>query len=230
MKKLLVAALGLAVATSAFAQTNQVLSRNAVGYIKTTTEPSKIYLLSAPFVNIADGTDKHSLTNLLAGVPNGTIVSAWDDAAQTYKSYSKSGRGVWDVVAQTSVVTRGSSFFVSLAAGSGTNDLYIMGEVPDATTAPTTTQSRALGISFTAHPYPVAVSLTGTALAVAAPNGSVVSIWDSSAQTYVSYSKSGRGVWDVSAQTATIAAGDGLIIQSGAAGNNWTEVKPYTWP
>lgn len=230
MKKILIAALGMAVATSAFAQTNQVLSRNAVGYIKTTTEPNKIYLLSAPFVNIEDGSDNHSLTNLLAGVPNGTVVSAWDDAAQTYVSYSKSGRGVWLGDAQTSKVARGSSFFVSIPASAGTNDLYIMGEVPDATTAPTTTQSRASGVSFRAHPYPVAVSFTGTALAVSAPNGSVVSVWDSAAQTYISYSKSGRGVWLGDAQTATVAAGQGQIIQSSAAGNNWTETKPYTWP
>lgn len=230
MKKLLVAALGLAVATSAFAQTNQVLSRNAVGYIKTTTEPNKIYLLSAPFVNIVDGTDKHSLTNLLAGVPNGTIVSAWDDAAQTYVSYSKSARGVWLGDAPTSKVVRGASFFVKIPATAGTNDLYIMGEVPDATTAPTTTQSRAAGITFSSHPYPVAVSLTGTAFAVAAPNNTIVSVWDSGAQAYVSYSKSARGVWLGDAPTATVAAGQGLIIKSAAAASNWTETKPYTWP
>lgn len=230
MKKLLVAALGLAVATSAFAQTNQVLSRNAVGYIKTTTKPNSLYLLSAPFVNIADGTDKHSLTNLLAGVPNGTIVSAWDDAAQGYVSYTKSGRGVWGASAQTSKIARGSAFFVRIPAGAGTNDVYIMGEVPDATTAPTTTQSRVAGLSFSAHPYPVAVSFTGTAFAVAAPNGTIVSAWDATSQSYNSYTKSGRGVWGANAQTSTVAAGQGMIIRSGAAGNNWTEVKPYTWP
>lgn len=230
MKKILIAALGMAVATSAFAQTNQVLSRNAVGYIKTTTEPSKLYLLSAPFVNIADGTDNHSLTNLLAGVPNGTSVSAWDDTAQSYINYGKSGRGVWDLVAQTSKVARGASFFVRIPAGAGTNDVYIMGEVPDATTAPTTTQSRAAGITFSSHPYPVAVSFTGTAFAVAAPNGTAVSLWDSASQSYINYGKSGRGVWDLGAQAATLPAGQGLLIRSAAAGNNWTEVKPYTWP
>lgn len=230
MKKLLVAALGLAVATSAFAQTNQVLSRNAVGYIKTTTEPNKIYLLSAPFVNIADGTDKHSVTNLLAGVPNSTVVSLWDDTAQAYVGYSKSVRGVWDAAAQTSVVGRGTAFFVRIPGSAGTNDLYIMGEVPDATTAPTTTQSRASGLSFRGHPYPVAVAFTGTAFAVAAPNSTVVSIWDSASQSYIGYSKSVRGVWDAGAQAATLEAGQGLIVRSAAAPNNWTEVKPYTWP
>lgn len=230
MKKLLVAALGLAVATSAFAQTNQVLSRNAVGYIKTTTEPSKLYLLSAPFVNIADGTDNHSLTNLLAGVPNGTVVSAWDDTAQGYINYSKSGRGVWGASAQTSKVARGSALFVRIPAGAGTNDLYIMGEVPDATTAPTTTQARVSGLSFKGYPYPVGVSFTGTAFAVTAPNGTVVSLWDSTSQGYINYSKSGRGVWGANAQTSTVAAGQGMIIRSSAAGNNWTEAKPYTWP
>ncbi|MCZ7592759.1 MAG: hypothetical protein M5U15_11720 [Kiritimatiellae bacterium] len=230
MKKLLVAALGLAVATSAFAQTNQVLSRNAVGYIKTTTEPNKIYLLSAPFVNLANGSDNHSVTNLLAGVPNSTVVSLWDDTAQGYISFSKSGRGVWDASAQTSVVARGKAFFVRIPGSASTNDLYIMGEVPDATTAPTTTQSRASGLSFRGHPYPVAVAFTGTAFAVAAPNSTVVSIWDASTQSYLSYSKSGRGVWDAGAQSASLQAGQGLIIRSAAAPNNWTEVKPYTWP
>lgn len=230
VKKLLIAALGMAVATSAFAQTNQVLSRNAVGYIKTTTEPNKIYLLSAPFVNLENGSDLHSITNLLAGVPNSTAVSVWDSTAQGYVNYSKSARGVWDLAAQTSKVARGASFFVRIPATAGTNDLYIMGEVPDATTAPTTTQSRVAGITFTGHPYPVSVSFTGTALAASLPNSTGVSFWDSSVQAYVNYSKSARGVWDLGAQAATVAAGQGLIIKSTALGNNWTEAKPYTWP
>ncbi|HMO52786.1 MAG TPA: hypothetical protein PKE26_16770 [Kiritimatiellia bacterium] len=227
MKKATAIILGTLIASSAaLAQTN-VLSRNAVGYIKVPVESNKLYLVSNPFVPLDPTGD--IVTNMLAAVPNGTTISVWDEGSQGYISYSKSARGAWGANATTSRIARADAFFIKMPAA-GTATVFFMGEVPDRFTAPTTTQSRVSGLTMLGFPYPVQTSFTGTPMAISAPNGSVISFWDSATQGYVSYSKSARGAWDAGAQAAVASPGQGFVIKSTAAGNSWSTTKPYTWP
>ena len=227
MKKATAIILGTLIASSAaLAQTN-VLSRNAVGYIKVPVVSNKLYLVSNPFVPLDPTGD--IVTNMLAAVPNGTIISVWNEGSQGYLSYTKSGRGAWDSAATTSRIARADAFFIRMPSA-GTSTVFFMGEVPDRFTAPTTTQSRVSGLTMLGFPYPVETAFTGTPMAIAAPNGSIISVWDSDTQGYVSYTKSGRGAWDSGAASAVVKPGQGFVINSSAAANNWNTAKPYTWP
>ncbi|HMP00782.1 MAG TPA: hypothetical protein PKE26_16925, partial [Kiritimatiellia bacterium] len=207
------------------AQTN-VLSRNAVGYIKVPLAATNLYLLSNPFVPLDASGD--IVTNMFAALPNSVIVSIWDEGIQGYRNYSKTARGAWDAAALTTRVARADAFFIRMPANTAT--LFMMGEVPDRFTAPTTTQSRVAGLTMLGFPYPVQTAFTGTPMAISAPPSSIISVWDPSINTYINYSKTARGAWDAGANAAVIQPGQGFVIRSTAAGNSWNTVKPYTWP
>jgi hypothetical protein len=229
MKKLMACLLAVGM-TASIAGAQEVLSRNAVGYVKQEIAGGKLFLVSQPFVNLETGLDSHSLTNVLNAVPGGTIVSIWNQNAQSYVNFSRTARGVWDGAAQTSLVSRGQAMFLRIPVGAGTNEVVFMGEVPDKDNAPLTPQSRVPGLSFVGYPYPASIAFTSAVMAVELPGGAIASRWDAALQTYVNYSKTARGVWDGAAQAATINAGDAFIIRSTATANNWDEIKPYTWP
>ncbi len=224
MKKTTAILLGTLIASSAALASDQVLSRNAVGYIKVPLEANKLYLVANPFVPL-DETGA-VVTNMFAAVPNSTAIAHWDEASQTYISYSKNARGQWSPNA-TAVIARADALFVRMPAATGT--LFFMGEVPDRFTAPTSTQHRVAGVSMLGFPYPVEVSFTGTPMAVSLPNSSSIALWDSDADAYVSFSKNARGAWDPAALVATIQPGAGLVVRTGTPGS-WETVKPYTWP
>jgi len=203
-----------------------VLSRNAVGYIKINAESNKLYLVSNPFVSM--GTNDDVVTNMFASLPNSVSVSLWNESSQAYETFTKSARGAWSANATTRI-DRADAVFIRMPANAGA-DMYFMGEVPDSTTAPSTIQSRVTGITMLGFPYPVAQPFTNTSMAIDAPNGSSVSVWDADAGSYISYTKSARGAWDAAAQAATIAPGQGFVIRSTASGSDITTDKPYDWP
>lgn len=229
MKKLMLSLVAVAMTAGLVEAQTNVLSKNAVGYVKIPVDSNKIYLVSTPFVNMEDGSDYHLVTNVFASVPNRTIITPWRDAEQTYAVYQKSARGAWNPGAETSVIKRGTAVFVRMPGETSTN-LFFMGEVPDDTTAPSTMQSRVPGLSFVGNPYPASVSFTGSAMAISAPNRAIVTIWDPVNQTYIVHQKSARGAWNPAALTAELTPGEGFIIRSSEGPSNWTEVKPYTWP
>jgi len=230
MKKITALLLGSLIASSAaFAQTNAVLSRNAVGYIKIPLESNKLYLVSNPFVNLQAGPQL--LTNIFAAVPPSTIVSVWNEATQTYNDYQRNARGVWNATALTATVSRADGIFIDTPATNAPVDLFLMGEVPDRFTAPSNFMQRVPGLSMIGNPYPVSIALTSTVMAAAVPNGTIISVWDPVANNYIDYQKNLRGVWGASAIGAMLQPGQGIIISSTSTlGQTWYETKPYTWP
>lgn len=228
MKKITLALLGLAFAGScAFAQTNQVLSRNAVGYVKLQVETGKLYLARLDFEPL-NGVP-FTVTNLIGDqLPQGSGVLLWDGAAQSYLPINKTRSG-WSP--GTNVISRGESFFVrGPASGSSTGyTVFLMGEVPDRFTAPTTTAPVYQGLGMFGFPYPVEVLWTNTTLAQGSAQGDGLLVWDAVGQTYVPYNKTRSG-WGT-ADSLVIQPGQGFWFRKGTAGTtNWIESKPYTWP
>ena len=226
MKKLL----ALTVAVGMFAgvaNAAEVLSQNAVGYVKVEIEGGKLYLISNPFVGLENVDGTHSLTNMLDVVPNETVVSIWDAAAQTYNNFSRDFFGGWDSAAQTTTVSRADAMFIRVPAGAPADELILMGEVPDAEDTP---QARLPGITFVGYPYPATTGFTDTELAINVPNETVVSAWDPDAGTYINFSKDFFGGWDSAAQAAEVEAGQAFVVRSPEPMTDWDEVKPYTWP
>lgn len=230
MKKALIIALGLAFVGSAFAQTNTVLSRNAVGYVKVDLVASnKLHLIRNDFVGI--GSSAVAISNTLATLPVGSKVLLFNESAQAYNpAITKTAFG-WGP-AGSNVLPRGVSFFLT-TANSPTNvpsyPLYIMGEVPDAQTAPNTAVSIPAGFGFKGYPYPVAQKWTNTALSVQLGLGAKVIPWDSSLQTYGSAITKTAFGWGPAGNALVLNPGQGFLISASAPGSA-SEVKPYTWP
>lgn len=226
MKKITAILMGTLMATSAvFAQSN-VLSRNAVGYIKIPVGPTgSLHLVSNPFVPLDASGDL--LTNMFAAIANSSQVAIWDEGSQSYKTYGKSNRGSWLGSGFATVrVARADGVFIRSAA---TSTVYFMGEVPDRFTAPTTTQSRATGITMLGNPYPVEEKLTNTAMGLALPAFGQISLWNPATTSYTTYGKSSRGSW-IGTITNTIKPGEAVVIRSTNTPANWAQGKPYTWP
>ncbi len=227
MKKITATLLGTLIASSAaLAQTNQVLSRNAVGYVKINVPASNsLALVSNPFVALDEGSAR--ITNVFASLVNNSTVSVWNEASQSYLNYAKNSRGGWVGTGVTTVqFARADAAFIRSA---GTSTVFFMGEVPDSTTAPTTTQSRAAGITMLGNPYPVEVAVTNSSIGLSLPAGGTISIWNSVSNKYDNFAKNSRGAW-VGTITATIKPGDGLVIRATNATANFSTTKPYNWP
>lgn len=224
MKKAFVVLVGFLVAVSAAVAQTNVLSRNAVGYIKRDLAPGQLDLVSVPF-NTLDGS-ANVLSNVFSSASNLTQVSFWDRGLATYRTYLK-GKGTWGS-AGTNVIPRGEGMFLKSPDSVG-QTFYFMGEVPDAITAPTSKVFLAEGLNAVALAYPVALSWTSTPAASALPNLSQLSIWDGS--NYTTYLKS-KGSWGA-ANSLIIQPGQAVFINkpAGSGGTyEWDQAKPYSWP
>ena len=129
MKKLILVAIMTAfVASLAQAQTNQVLSRNAVGYVKLNAEKGKLLLGRTDFIPM-NGSYVASNIFGTAQWPNGTRVLSYDTSLPGYRTDSKSFAG-WST---NITFTRGKGFWfqVPTTAPSNNYDIFLMGEVPD---------------------------------------------------------------------------------------------------
>lgn len=228
MKKLALAIAGLAlIGNAAIAQTNAVLSRNAVGYIRQTTVKSNFFLVTNPFFDI-NGAPV-TVTNLIGNqVPNGTIIIMWDPATQGY-IFEQRNAGSW--LPGTNVIRAGRGFWMKMAttlAHSNNYQVYLMGEVPDKTTAPTNTDTIMPGFNLIANPYPTSTPFTNLAAAKGGRNGDIGIMWDSSIQGYV-FEQRNAGAWLPG--TNVVLPGQGVWYRSTRITNvTWNTAKPYTWP
>ena len=228
MKKLALALLGLTiVGSSAFAQTTGVLSRNAVGYVKVTIPKGKLELIRYDFEDITGrGT---AITNVIGDqVPTDSTVLLWDYADPKYIAINKGSRSGWGT-GGTNRLLRGQSFFLKIPATAASNEyqVYLMGEVPDKTTAPTSTVGVVSGLGMYGVPYPVSEYWTNTTLAKQAQNNDFMMIWDGN--QYVAYNKSSRSGWGAGTNVI-LKPGQGFWFKTASASSNWSVPKPYTWP
>ena len=224
MKKVTAILLGTLIASSAaLAQTNQVLSRNAVGYIKRTVPANGLDFVTLPFVNLSGSAN--TISNVFPAASNLTQISLWNVGDQKYDTYLRS-KGTWGV-AGSNVLARGAGFFIQTPVQ---QEFFLMGEVPDRFSAPTTTVTMVEGIVALGLGYPVDVQWSNTAAATSLPNLSQFSAWNKATTSYVTLVKS-KGGWG--ATPVTINPGDGFFVTkpSGTGGSlNWNQAKPYTWP
>lgn len=228
MKKAAALALGLAVlATATFAQTNQVLSRNAVGYQRVSVPASnRIELVRLDFSPLQSSI---TVSNMLGNqLPDGARIYLWNKSIQGYNILTKN-RGAWPQ--GTTIVGRSQAFFLSGPTNFGNTNypVYLLGEVPDKFTAPTTTVSGlGPGLDFTGYGYPVTMPWSNVALLGVMSNGSRIALWNTQIQGYDIYTKN-RGTWPSGLLTNFLRAGQGFWTQT-TQSMPWVESKPYTWP
>jgi len=232
MKKTLWIAIAGALAASVIAASAQeVLSANAVGYIKKTLPAGgKLVAVSIPLDSMTEANNVFGRTSLAQEAPVGSLVYFWNEVNQTWVAGQKSGKG-WSPLQSNTVVKSGEGFFIQgPKAAAVDTEVTITGEVPaDATLSRGILANKAL--SSLANPYPVDFKFGTSDLAVQAPVGSLVYFWNQANQTWVAGQKSGKG-WSPLQSNTVVQAGEGFFLQQPAAAPAaaWNAAKPYTWP
>jgi len=219
MKRIGVVIAILALVGVAYGQSTQVLSRNAVGYVRVAAAKGTLSLIAHNFVSI-DGSTV-TTTNLLADqAPANSVVYGWNRANQAYFSENYIGGFGW--FPGTNVLERGNGFWLKIPSGAASNsyDIYLMGEVPSETNLDNIVD----GITLSGYPYPVSTLWTNTDLAKSAAVGDKLYYWDGSYKTINYIDGFGWFPSDV-----VIEPGMGFWYLTTNA-SLWQETKPYTWP
>lgn len=228
MKKTVVVLLCLAfVATAAFGQ--QVLSKNAVGYVRKSLDKGKYYLMNVNF-NMLTGAN--TVSNVFpassSGLPSGTKIYIWNDVGQSYaasETLETFPSTRWNP--GTNVLELGRSFWVRIppSAVSNTYELFTMGEVPDETNV---VKNLRPGFTFASFPYPVETKITNSMLGSVVKSGDKVYFFDPNggwaSETWQTFPTVG---WNPG--TNIFRPGDAILIKSTLI-TNWNQAKPYTWP
>ena len=228
MKRIALVVLLALVGSIAYGQT-QVLSRNAVGYVKILGEKGKLTLGRSDF-EAMDSAGGIQVSNMFGNqLPDNTTLYLWDRGAAAYKTIAKVPRSGW-AAAGTTRVARGGGFWIRVPSGAASNEypVYIMGEVPDRLTAPTTTVTGLSGLNMLGFPYPVQGLWTNTDIAIKAPVNSILYLWDQSNQAYQTHAKVPRSGWST-ATNLVLYPGQGFWLRNTGT-FDWAESKPYTWP
>lgn len=217
-------AVALVAGTMAYGQTN-VLSQNAVGYVKVTIDAGDLALLRYDFEQI-DGSAS-TLSNTVGDqVPSGSNAYMWDRSAKSWVLAAKGTRG-WSPDA---AVARGDAFFLQVAAGAAepAYDVFLLGEVPGANNNADSTVVDNVEGDAVGFPYPAATALSAMDMATQAASGASVYLWDQVNQAWATPVTKGSRGW---ASDPTIEPGEGFfIVTAVGAPIDATEVKPYAWP
>ena len=227
MKKLMSLVALAVVASVVAASAQEVLSANAVGYVKRAVPAGKLQIVSVPFDNIAsaDGSYKFGDTQIANDLPQGSSVMFWDPESQVWGGGSKGAKG-WNAGQANKVLNAGEAFFIKNNSD-GDLEVTAAGEVPDSATL-TRSYVGGSALSIAASPYPVDVKFGDTELANQLPQGSSVMFWDADSQVWGGGSKGAKG-WNAGQANKVIAAGEGFFVRTSSEGA-WEAVKPYTWP
>lgn len=225
MKKTLwIAIAGVLVASVIAASAQEVLSANAVGYIKKTIPAAGgLVPVSIPLNSMTESQIVFGRTSVAAEAPVGSVVFFW-----TGTEWSGGGKGAkgWAAAQSNKVVGVGEAFFLKGAAGDVAREVTITGEVPDDATL-----SKAVtgggNLNPLANPYPVDFKFGESALAANAAAGSVVFFWTGS-----EWSGGGKGAkgWAAAQSNQIVKAGEGFFLKEVGASGAWVASKPYTWP
>jgi hypothetical protein len=176
MKTKVLSIVAMLAATAAFAQTNQVLSKNAVGYVRQDVPPLGLFtLVASPFIplNPTNGPGTITLQDVLpvtSGLKNSTNpnqvdkIYLWDVIAQQYITLGMKPAGTFHVLAGygtnppvNPVLSLGEGFWIQSPSSVATSHpVYVMGEVPSLNNA---TNNMAVAYQFRANPYPVTKSI-----------------------------------------------------------------------
>jgi hypothetical protein len=224
MKKILLAsALVLAIAVSA-AVAQEVLSQNAVGYIKVPTIAGKFISVAQPLNNMGKAENKFGETSIAQELPVGSSVFFWSPTSQGWSGGAKSGKG-WQAGDFNRVIAAGEGFFIK----SPTNgEVTITGEVPDEPTLDRTIPGN-MAFGSLANPYPVDFIFGESDAAKNATVGSSVFFWSVENQGWSGGAKSGKG-WQAGDFNRVVQAGEGFFLKEKETVTTITTKKPYTWP
>ena len=230
MKKTLWIAIGAALVVSVVAALAQeVLSANAIGYVKRQLPAGgKLITVAVPLYNMSAANNVFSNLSISAEVPTGSEVSFWDPGQQKWVGGAKGTKG-WASVVVTQIVDSGEFFFIKGPATSTVPaEFTIVGEVPSDTSL-VRAFTGSSNLTAMANAYPADFLFTNSTLATRATVGSEVSFWDVDNQKWVGGAKGSKG-WATAVTTQRVTATSGFFMKEAGTVTTWTNTKPYTWP
>jgi hypothetical protein len=225
MKKILLAsALVLAIAVSAAVAQGEVLSQNAVGYIKVPLPAGKFVSVAQPLNNMGKAENKFGETSLAQEAPQGSWVYFWSPTSQGWSGGLKGAKG-WQAGDSNRVIAAGEGFFIKSPKDT---EVTITGEVPDEPTSDRVIPgNKAFGAI--ANPYPVDFKFGESEAAKNASQGSWVYFWSIPSQGWSGGLKGAKG-WQAGDSNRVVQAGEGYFLKEATDKTTVTTVKPYTWP
>jgi len=235
MKKTLwIAIAGALVASVIAASAREVLSANAVGYIKKTLPANGgMVMMSIPLNNMTEASNVFGRTSVAQEAPVGSVVYFWNEAGQSWGGGTKGIKG-WAAGQSNRVVAAGEAFFLkSPTNAAAPADVTITGEVPPTIGQPMLSRGViAQGqLGTLGNPYPVDFKFGESQVAKDSAQGSTVFFWNEAGQSWGGGTKGLKG-WAAGQSNRVVAAGEGFFLKaSNATSFAWTEpVAPYTWP
>ena len=228
MKKTLwIAIVGALAASVVAASAQEVLSANAVGYIKKTLPANgKLVMVAVPLNSMTETDIVFGRSSVAQEAPVNSVVYFWDTVNQRWSPGNKTTKG-WGALSNR-VVASGEGFFLQGPPTTNYNvDVTITGEVPESNTrARSLPGAGALGT--VGNPFPVDFKFGESGLAVNATTNSVVYFWDETNQRWSPGNKTSKG-WGAFSNRVVLA-GEGFFLQEAAGITTWTNIRPYTWP
>lgn len=234
MKKTLwIAMVGALVASVVAASAQEVLSANAVGYIKKTVPAGgKIVTVALPLDSMTETNNVFGRSSVAQEALAGSYVWFWNEASQGWVGgIKRAGALQWSPGQSNYVVKAGEGFFLRSPTNSATAmDVTITGEVPsDASLQRTIIGNDNIGVL--ANAYPVDFKFGESDVAKNATAGSYVWFWNEASQGWVGgIKRAGALAWSPGQSNYTVKAGEGFFLKEKSTVNVWTAAKPYTWP
>jgi hypothetical protein len=224
MKKTLWIAIAGALAASVIAASAQeVLSANAVGYIKKTLPAGgKLVAVSIPLDSMTEANNVFGRTSIAQEAPVNSWAYFWTGIS--WAGGMKTTKG-WGGLSNRVIVAGESFFMKGDPADAISRDVTITGEVPDDGTL-----QRAItgggNLTSVANPYPVDFVFGNSSIASNASVDSWAYFWTGA--SWAGGMKTTKGWGGLS--NRLVSAGEGFFIKEVNTGFTWTNDKPYTWP
>ncbi len=233
MKKTLwIAIVGALAASVVAASAQEVLSANAVGYIKKTLPANAKYIMvTVPLNDMNASSNVFGRTSIAQEAPQGATVYFWNTALQQWDPGSKGQKG-WAPAQSNKVVLAGEGFFLKGSNAAPANvDVTISGEVPDNPIGEPVLRAIPGSGAFgtLANAYPVDFKFGESDVAKNATSNSTVYFWNEVSQQWDPGSKGQKG-WAPAQSNKVVQAGEGFFLKESQNVTVWTNVKPYTWP
>lgn len=217
----LIAACGFASAA------DEVLSKNAVGYIKVSVEADTYALIGGSFIPMTTNS-VFTVKDVLGdtGFPPNTKVQAWNPVELKYDTsiFYNDEYGWYPEVS----IDPAQGFWVKPLGQA--HDFYFMGEVP----AEDVSFSALEGYQIVTFPFPVAISVTNTAFDTMTNIQDKILVQKEDGSGYFTYIKYQAPYGWVSTDDGapadlTFVPGKAVWYKS-TSDVNWVETKPYAWP
>ncbi len=205
---LLAAVFGVAGLATSFAQ---VYSVNAVGYINLTLQPGFTMI-----ANQLDNKAGNTVTDVLKGLPDGTLVYKWTDTGYVINTWEG---GEWDP-SPNMTLAPGEGAFIRIPAGAPVT-VTLVGEVPQGTlNVPLRS-----GFTIASSAVPQGANLADAGMSFPAVDGDLVYRWTN--PTGYSIFTFEAGEWDP--PIPTFAVGESFFVRTGTA-RSWTRTFDVNTP